>query len=62
MVHLVTQIQRVDAELALNKEVLNEKVSLLEAEYASKQHYKRWNLFAGRKKICVVKFFFYFGC
>ena len=36
LVDLVTQIQRVSEELTLNKEVFNEKVLMLEAEYATK--------------------------
>ena len=36
LVDLLTQIKRVNAELTLTKEVLNKKVLLLEAEYASK--------------------------
>ncbi|TMW93846.1 hypothetical protein EJD97_011087 [Solanum chilense] len=36
LVYLVTQVQRMSAELTLTKEVLNEKVLMLDAEYETK--------------------------
>ena len=38
MVDLATQIQRVEVELPLKKEVLNKKMLMFEAEYAAKHN------------------------